>query len=260
MENKNFYVYEWIRLDTNEPFYVGKGCGNRATIPYRNRHFNNIINKLGLENLAVSFLHEGLDEKTSFEYEIYYISLYQDELGFNLTNLTDGGTGGNVYMYRTEEEMKETRRKLSEAAKNCSEETRKKRRDSAIRNMAKAEIREKISKSLKGRPKTLEHKMKVIESNKKKSKEMAEKISKLKKGVPLSDSHKKKLSEAKKFKVIVILPNSSEIKFDSLSLAAIYLGISKSMAQKICQSEKAWYSKLTKNKKFYGTRIIRDRP
>lgn len=259
MENKFFYVYEWIRLDTNEPFYVGKGHGNRAYYPLRNKYFNNIVNKIGSENLAVSFLREGLDEKTAFEYEIYYIALYRDELGFNLTNLTDGGTGGNVYIYRTEEEMKETRRKLSEAAKNWSEESRKKHRDAAIKNMAKAEIREKISKSLKGRPKTLEHKMKVIEANKKKSKEMAKKISKIKKGVPLSDSHKKKLSEAKKFKVIVILPNLSEIKFDSLDLAAIHLGISKSMAQKICQSEKPWYSRLTKNKKFYGTRIIKDR-
>lgn len=27
--NKIYYIYEWIRLDTNEPFYVGKGKGNR---------------------------------------------------------------------------------------------------------------------------------------------------------------------------------------------------------------------------------------
>ena len=30
INNKNiFYVYEWIRLDTNEPFYIGKGCNDR---------------------------------------------------------------------------------------------------------------------------------------------------------------------------------------------------------------------------------------
>ena len=29
MEDK-YYVYEWIRLDTNEPFYVGKGHGSRC--------------------------------------------------------------------------------------------------------------------------------------------------------------------------------------------------------------------------------------
>ena len=27
--NKKFYVYEWYNIDTNEVFYVGKGCGNR---------------------------------------------------------------------------------------------------------------------------------------------------------------------------------------------------------------------------------------
>lgn len=29
MERKKFYVYEWYNIDTNEVFYVGKGCGNR---------------------------------------------------------------------------------------------------------------------------------------------------------------------------------------------------------------------------------------
>ena len=29
MDENKYYVYEWIRLDINEPFYVGKGCGDR---------------------------------------------------------------------------------------------------------------------------------------------------------------------------------------------------------------------------------------
>lgn len=31
MENI-YYVYEWIRLDTNEVFYVGKGKNNKELI------------------------------------------------------------------------------------------------------------------------------------------------------------------------------------------------------------------------------------
>lgn len=27
----DYYVYEWIRLDTNEPFYVGKGKGKHKS-------------------------------------------------------------------------------------------------------------------------------------------------------------------------------------------------------------------------------------
>ena len=41
-----YYVYEWIRLDTNEPFYVGKGHGNRwKHTDGRNSYFTNIINQ-----------------------------------------------------------------------------------------------------------------------------------------------------------------------------------------------------------------------
>ena len=43
MEN-NYYVYEWIRLDTNEPFYVGKGKNKRCYKLTRgdNHHFNDM--------------------------------------------------------------------------------------------------------------------------------------------------------------------------------------------------------------------------
>lgn len=132
----NFYVYEWIRLDTNEPFYVGKGHGNRAYIPFRNPYFNNIVSKVGIENIAVHILHDNLTEKLAFEYEIYYIYAYIYEFGFNLTNLTIGGDGVSGYKW-TEEQRKnyseansgelshmwgkkaseETKRKMSEARK-----------------------------------------------------------------------------------------------------------------------------------------------
>lgn len=119
----DFYVYEWIRLDTNEPFYVGKGIRNRALIPYRNRYFNNVIKKVGMENVAVSILHKNIDEQTALEYEVYYIALYKDEFGFNLTNLTDGGEGIAGYKW-TDEQKLNLGKKMSEIMKNS--EIRKK--------------------------------------------------------------------------------------------------------------------------------------
>lgn len=105
-----FYVYEWIRLDTNEPFYVGKGKGRRwCTTKRDNTYFNNIVNEVPV---AVFILESNLDEKTAFEYEIFYINKYKD-MGFNLTNIQDGGEhppvlkGENNPMYgrkRTKEE------------------------------------------------------------------------------------------------------------------------------------------------------------
>lgn len=46
--NKKYYVYEWIRLDTNEPFYVGKGNGDRWCKLTRgnNHHFNRIVQSI----------------------------------------------------------------------------------------------------------------------------------------------------------------------------------------------------------------------
>lgn len=90
MDNE-YYVYEWIRLDTNEPFYIGKGKGNRwcALTRGNNKHFNRIVKNYPV---AVSILEDNLDEKTAYEYEIYYINEYKN-MGLPLVNITDGGDG-----------------------------------------------------------------------------------------------------------------------------------------------------------------------
>ena len=83
-----YYVYEWIRLDTNEPFYVGKGKGRRWCVLKReNDRFNKIVNKIPV---AVNILESNLCEKEAFEYEIYYINEYRN-IGFDLVNICDGG-------------------------------------------------------------------------------------------------------------------------------------------------------------------------
>ena len=39
----NYYIYGYIRLDTNTYFYIGKGKGNRyKRIDIRSLHFKNI--------------------------------------------------------------------------------------------------------------------------------------------------------------------------------------------------------------------------
>ena len=88
----DYYVYEWIRLDTNEPFYVGKGKGNRwkDLIRGRNYHSNNIVNKIPV---AVNILHDNLDEETAYGLEVWYIREYRDIIGYDLCNINDGGEG-----------------------------------------------------------------------------------------------------------------------------------------------------------------------
>lgn len=87
---KKFYVYLHIRKTDGIPFYIGKGHGYRKNSKHnRNKFWNKVYNKHGFEPII---LDENLDEKTSFELEMYWISQFKS-WGFKLTNCTDGGEG-----------------------------------------------------------------------------------------------------------------------------------------------------------------------
>lgn len=103
-----FYVYVHYKADTKEPFYVGKGTKNRATITYRRSKFwNNIVKKHG-------FYHEIIQtfptEDEAFQLEKELIASLSKT--HKLANLTLGGEG-HVGFSPTQE----TRNKLSEALK-----------------------------------------------------------------------------------------------------------------------------------------------
>ena len=88
----NYYVYEWIRLDTNEPFYVGMGHNNRWKTLTRgnNHHFNNIVKSIPV---VVNILHNNLTEEVANQLEVWYIKEYRDVIGYDLCNIADGGEG-----------------------------------------------------------------------------------------------------------------------------------------------------------------------
>lgn len=90
--DRRFYVYEFIRLDTGEPFYIGKGCGNRVNDIHRGRSkwFKNIVKKHG----AVSRIIIGdLTESEAYEAEVWFIYEYKHILNYKIANLDDGGHG-----------------------------------------------------------------------------------------------------------------------------------------------------------------------
>lgn len=90
MDN-GFYVYEYIRTDKMEPFYIGKGSGNRyLDINKRNEYFKMILSKT---KVLVNILHEGLTEEEAFGIECWYINEYKYVYGYNLCNVSDGGDG-----------------------------------------------------------------------------------------------------------------------------------------------------------------------
>jgi len=86
---RRFYIYVHKRATTGEPFYYGKGTGNRAWLHWRNKWHDNVRNKHGL---IVEILYDNLLESEAKEMEVKCIAEAR-ERGENITNMTDGGDG-----------------------------------------------------------------------------------------------------------------------------------------------------------------------
>jgi hypothetical protein len=132
----NFYVYAHYKPDGNI-FYVGKGRGNRAWIPYKRSNFwYKTVHKHGYE---VVLLYENLSEEDAFKLEQEEIAFWgrrnnPDNFGF-LINLTDGGEGPIGYKF-TQEQLNNI---------DC-----KQRSESAIKTMSSQDMRNRISTKMMG--------------------------------------------------------------------------------------------------------------
>lgn len=164
-------VYRHIRLDKNEPFYIGIGKMRRAYSKHgRNTLWKKIVAHTDYE---VDVLFDDITEEEAREKEIEFIKLYGriDQKTGTLSNFTDGGEGiinppthvieerrkrwtgnkfglGNKYnlnRWQTDE----TKLKISIArkgipspakGKKSSEETRRKMRENTARAMSRKVI------------------------------------------------------------------------------------------------------------------------
>jgi len=161
-----FYVYEHLKPNTGEVFYIGKGCNKRAfESRSRNNHWTNIVNKYGLE---VNIVYNNLTNSEASQKEIDLIEFYGLS---NLCNMTQGGDGCVSL-------KQESRDKISNSLKGKiqSQETKDKRLASlklAWQNPKLRELKSQQSKKLtklgiigfKGKPS--HRKGKPYEGNKK---------------------------------------------------------------------------------------------
>ena len=91
MDNK-FYVYEWFNVETEEVFYVGKGCKKRYLEKnHRNKDFLDYINNNQVSSRIVKYFN---DENEAYKYEKELTDKYREEKGWCTCNLIDGGYGG----------------------------------------------------------------------------------------------------------------------------------------------------------------------
>lgn len=85
-----FYTYIHFKADTHEPFYIGKGQGNRHLVKTkRNNYWNNVVSKHGFIS---EILCRWETEHEALEHEKLLIQCFKD-IGAHLVNLTDGGEG-----------------------------------------------------------------------------------------------------------------------------------------------------------------------
>ena len=94
-----FYVYEWYNVNTEEIFYVGKGCGNRyKQVSKRNRVFKNYYEN---NECAVRIIKYFELEEEAFNFEKERIFQLKKE-GYCSCNLDNGGTGGVNFIWTPE--------------------------------------------------------------------------------------------------------------------------------------------------------------
>ena len=187
-EKRIYYVYAYLRSKNSErgpkysPYYIGKGCGQRAFGKKR-------AIAAPVDKSFIVFLEEGLTETEAFVLERYAIGLYGriDKGTGVLWNMTDGGEGCSGLIM-----PQETRAKIARAL------TGRKR---------PPEVIEKMAKGRTGILHTEETKRKMSESRRGK-----------KKG-PHSDAAKRRISEGKaKYEYEVTDPDGNAYMTRSLNM------------------------------------------
>jgi len=139
------YVYRHIRIDKNEPFYIGISSGDdysRANSKKnRNTHWHNIVNKT---DYKVEIMLDDLTIEEACKKEIEFISIYgKKNSGGYLCNIADGGNGGYL--------GEEVNKKRSESLKGhiLSDETKDKIRKKSIGRKFSDETRARMSETRK---------------------------------------------------------------------------------------------------------------
>jgi hypothetical protein len=111
------YVYRHIRLDNNEPFYIGIGSDGSNKRAYSNKNRNtywyNIVSKTSYE---VEIMLDDLTWEEACEKEKEFIKLYgrKDLNEGTLVNMTDGGEG-NTNLSIEAKERKRVKLSLSKS-------------------------------------------------------------------------------------------------------------------------------------------------
>lgn len=228
----SFYVYVY-RDSAGNPFYVGKGHGNRCRKhlhacynskrrSYRT-HFYTKLRKMARlgEKPDIEIIKNNLTEEDAFQSEKYHISLWgrRDIKTGCLCNHTDGGEGQTGHKH-----SKESRQKMREAQTPRLRELAKAQRGKKL----SVEHRVKLSIARRKWEHTPESMAKTHQAHigMKRSPETCQRISEAKSNP--SEETREKISKARKIPVFAMDIKTSEdlMEFDSATDAALFFGCS----------------------------------
>lgn len=148
------YVYRHIRLDKNEPFYIGIGSDNRNYLraknkDSRNKFWKNVASKTKYE---IEILFDNLTISQAKEKEKEFIALYKRKFdGGTLTNLTLGGEGQFGCIKDEEERLRIKERAIKRWANPIFKEMMKSKLKGRKLPPVSEETKKKQSLTTKGR-------------------------------------------------------------------------------------------------------------
>ena len=135
MEEKYFYIYEWYNIDTNEVFYVGKGCRGRSNqVSKRNEAFKEYYNTHNCDVRKIEYFN---DEDEALKREQELIKEYRNK-NQAITNIDEGGHGGLSFVWT--KKMRDYKSKY-----NPMKDIAQRKRMSINNPMSNPEIAEKVA-------------------------------------------------------------------------------------------------------------------
>lgn len=230
-----YYTYAYldprinVRLVVNdsifdyEPFYIGKGTGNRFNTHKqrwsylkKNSHKNNKIKQIINDGFVpiVYIIKSGITEEEALYLESHFIKEIGTRCnisGIKAGPLTNLKIDGVIQKYSNE-----SKRKMSQSAKlrkrkPHTEETKRKIKES---NKSKTiEVRTKLSIALKGKPKPIGHsiRMSILHKGKTISTGIRKQISDSLKGRTFSKESKRKMTESQLCHWKILIEHTEEI-------------------------------------------------
>jgi hypothetical protein len=150
------YVYRHIRLDKNQPFYIGIGSDAEYKRANERTRRSELWKRITAKSdYLVEIIADDISVEFAKEKEIEFIKLYGriDKRTGPLCNLTDGGDGINGYIFTKEHKEKLS---ISSSKRIVSEEQKEKLRKYRLGIKNSEEARKKISLANKNRKNTPE--------------------------------------------------------------------------------------------------------